>query len=364
MTVPLPVPGSLPEFQRMFPDEDACRKYLFAVRWPSGFRCPKCASETAWWRKDGRSVECERKHVTSATAGTVMHKTHLPLLTWFYGAFLTSTLTPGISALQFARQLGLSRYETAYVMLHKLRSGLVDPDRTPLRGRVQVDEALLGGETPGRPGRSHGAKAIVAVAVEIVGYQDTTGRKPGGGHVDRQLREGPPEQHARGDKPARRRERAGRVRLEVIPDASAATLEDFVSRHVAPGATVSTDGWSGYGGLEGLGYAHKVVKQSRKGKSTGQYLPMVHLVISNLKRTLLGTHKGAILPHHLPAYLNEFAYRFNRRFWKAPSFLRALGLSAAPRRPRLEYKRLYAVRKGGDWQHPNPRPSGVPKQTV
>lgn len=353
----LVVPNSLPDFQRMFPDEEACRKYLFQVRWPDGFRCPKCGSETAYWRKDGKSVECPNKHVTSATAGTVMHKTHLPLLTWFYGAFITSTLTPGISALQFAKQLGLTRYETAYIMLHKLRSGYVDPDREPLKGRVQVDEALIGGETPGHRGRSPEGKTLVAVAVEVVGYEDTTGRKPGG-HVDRQLKDGPPEAYAKGDKPAQRRQRAGRVRIAVIPDASASTLAAFVQKNVAAGATITTDGWAGYGGVSSLGYIHKVVKQSTKGKPTGKYLPMVHLVISNLKRTLLGTHKGAILPHHLPAYLNEFVYRFNRRFWKAPSFLRALGLSAAPKRPRLEYRKLYAVKKGGDWQHPNPRRIG------
>jgi transposase-like protein len=193
------------------------------------------------------------------------------------------------------------------------------------------------------------------IAVEVVNYQDTSGRRSTGGHADRTLKEGFPERHARGSKPPVSRKRAGRVRMAVIPDASAASLMPFVAQHVAPGSTIYTDGWPSYNGLGAAGYKHVVTKQSESGKSTDKYLPMVHVVISNLKRWLLGTYKGAVLPHHLPAYLNEFTYRFNRRFWKAPSFLRALGLSAAPSRPRLEYRKLYAVGKGGEWHHPNPR---------
>ena len=148
--------------------------------------------------------------------------------------------------------------------------------------------------------------------------------------------------------------RAGRVRMNVIPDASAETLVPWCELNIEAGALVITDGWPAYNDLEHLGYVHRRILQSRKGKKTGAYLPMIHLIVSNLKRWLLGTHKGAVLPHHLPAYLNEFTFRFNRRYWRGPAFHRALGLIAhAKKWP--EYDTLYSVAKGGvdAWIHPS-----------
>ena len=123
----LEVPTTLPEFSRMFPDEAACIAYLHRVRWPERFACPKCGDSRAYAIAGRGVVECRHGHQTSVTAGTILHRTKQPLLTWFYGAFLVSTLTPGISAVQFQRQLGIRRYETAFHMLHKLRAGIVYP---------------------------------------------------------------------------------------------------------------------------------------------------------------------------------------------------------------------------------------------
>ena len=166
---------------------------------------------------------------TSVTAGTVLHGTRTPLTQWFWAAYLVSTHTPGVSALQLQRQLGLSRYETAWMLLHKLRRAMVRPDRTPLQAKVEVDETYVGGPEVGlRGGRERGQKALVVAAVEVRG----TG--------------------------------SGRVRLAVVPDASGPALTGFVRAHVAPGAIVVTDGWQGYAPLAGLGYRHRPRTQRRR----------------------------------------------------------------------------------------------------
>lgn len=329
----LPAPTTLPEFDAMFPDEEACIEYLFLVRWGDGFVCPKCGDTHATVIKTRGLVECRRGHQTSVTAGTIMHRTKQPLRTWFYAAFLVTTLKPGISALQFQAQLGIKRNETAWNLLHKLRAGLVDPERTPLSGEVEVDEAYVGGVEEGRPGRGAVDKALVVVAVEVIRW----------------------EEEGKDGKPIKRM-RAGRARMTVIEHADSATLVPWVQKNVAPGSTVVTDGAAAYNPLTKLGYSLQKVFASRKGVKTGDYLPLVGLVTSNLKRVLIGTYKGAVRKHHLQAYLNEFVFRFNRRFWRGPAFLRALGLMVhAEDRP--EYDTLYGIREkeAGAWVHPNPR---------
>jgi len=167
-------------------------------------------------------------------------------------------------------------------MLHRLRSVLVRPGRDRLSGTVEVDETFIGGEEAGlRGGRARGKKLLVGVAVEV--------RQPRG---------------------------YGRCRMEILPDAPAGSLHLFLTRHVEPGATVITDGWMGYHGITGLGYAH--VRRSQRaararGEDPGKLLPGVHRVASLAKRWLLGTHQGSVEDTHLQSYLNEFCFRFNRR---------------------------------------------------
>lgn len=331
-----PGPRSLLEFQRLFASEEQCAEYLRNIRWPTGFVCPKCGSRTGYTLATRRVTECRNGHQISLTAGTGMHRSKLPLMLWFHAAYLVSTLTPGISALQLQKQLGITRYETAFQLLHKLRSALVAPDREPLHNEVEVDEGFIGGPEEGRPGRGAETKSLVICGVEIVRYT-----VPDPKHLDNP--------QARLEKM-----RAGRVRMNVVPDASAQTLIPWCELNIKEGSLVITDGWPAYNGLEKLGYTHRRILQSAKGKKTGAYLPMVHLIVSNLKRWLLGTHKGAVLPHHLPAYLNEFTFRFNRRYWRGPAFHRALGLIVhAQNWP--EYDALYGMvkRTPGAWVHPN-----------
>ena len=182
-----------------------------------------------------------------------------------------STHTPGISAVQLQRQLGISRYETAWLILQKLRRAMVAPEREPLKGEVEVDETLVGGRREGLRGsrQREGGKALVGVIVEVRGAG------------------------------------SGRLRLTALPDASRRTLTPWVAASVEPGATVHTDGWNGYGKLGGAGFDHRPILQLRGHADERKLLPRAHRAASNLKTWLQGTHRG-VSPDHLQVYLDEF----------------------------------------------------------
>ncbi|MGM9474194.1 IS1595 family transposase [Pseudarthrobacter sp. YS3] len=287
-------PRTILEFQARFADEQACLDYLFQCRWTEGFVCPRCKGRAAWpvaTRKIWQCTACD--YQVSMTAGTVLHKTHTPLHLWFWAAYLMTTGTPGISAVQLQRQLGLSRYQTAWTMLHKLRRAMTNPDRTLLAREVEVDECEVGGREPGRrSGRSLTAKAAeVIVAVEVRGQG------------------------------------SGRVRMKVIHDASGETLCGFVTHTVEPGAIVHTDGWTGYAPLARNGYDHRPRSQraAKREGNTDPVMPRVHRAISNFKSWLRGTHRS-VSSEHLQAYMDEFTFRYNRRGTPMAAFQTLLGL--------------------------------------
>lgn len=324
----LPFPGSLPEFQRLFPDDAACAAYLERARWPDGFTCPRCGGLGEPFRIATRPgvLTCRAcRRQSGLTVGTVMERTHTPLSVWFWAAYLLSSQTPGMSAVQFQRQLGLSRYETAFAILHKLRAGMVRPDQDRIGGlpetHVEVDETLVGGRTRGE-GRGVHHKTLVACAVEV------RHREPGTAQDKR--RDG---------------RYAGRVRLSVVPDRSSNSLNGFVESAVAPGALVVTDDWKGYNGLRNAGYDHHSIAACGEPEIPDEFLPLVHLVFSNLKTWLNGIHHG-VSEKHLQAYLNEFTFRFNRRFYPMNAFRSLLGIASGTVAP--TYEALYS----GDWQHP------------
>lgn len=302
-------PRTIVEFQQWFPDDEACSGYLFESRWPEGFRCPRCGHGHCWAVSKRRALlECAACHrQTSLTAGTVLHKTRTPLHLWFWAAYLMSTPTPGSSALQLQRQLGLGRYETAWMMLHKLRRAMINPEREPLTGQVEVDECFVGGVEAGlRGGRARGTKALVVVGVEARGAG------------------------------------SGRVRMAVVADASADTLTGFVRDNVASGATVHTDAWKGYRPLSRLGYDHQPRSQRAAraaGEDIDEILPRVHRAISNLKSWLQGTHRG-VSSEHLQVYLDEFCFRFNRRRTPMAAFQTLLGLQS--QQPPTTYRQIVA----------------------
>ena len=264
------------ELEASFSTEEACRAYLARLRWPTGFRCPRCGSEKAWpvrHRLECGGCGCQ----TSVTAGTIFQDTRTPLPVWFRAMWWVTTQKNGASALGLQRVLGLKSYETAWTWLHKLRRAMVRPGRDLLTGRVEVDECYVGGLEEDLPGRLNLQKALVVVAAQEDG--------PG----------------------------TGRIRMRQIIDASAASLVPFVQESVATGSIIHTDGWVGYLPLEGKGYQHDVTILKGNKKTPSELLPRVHRVISLLKRWLLGTHQGAVSHKHLDYYLDEFTFRFNRR---------------------------------------------------
>ena len=265
------------EFDRQFATEEACRAYVMRLRWPEGFRCPRCGDAGVWRASRGRLV-CRRcQHQTWITAGAIFHRSHAPLLVWFKAIWWMTSQKPGVSALGLQRVLGLGSYRTAWLMLHKLRRAMVRPGREPLEREVE-DEAYVGGAEVGVHGRETLTKALVAIAAEIRG---------------------------RG---------TGRIRLRHIPNASRETLTAFVQDSVAKGATVRTDGWGGYAMLPENGYRHRPrVPPAGDRAAATRMLPRVHRVASLLKTWLLGTHHGGGDAKHLQSYLDEFEFRFNRR---------------------------------------------------
>jgi transposase-like protein len=307
---------------------------LEGAKWPKGFVCPHCEEKGEPFRMATRTsvLTCRAcRKQTSLTVDTVMQRTHTPLTVWFWAAYLVSSMTPGMSAVQFQRQLGLTRYETAFQILHKLRAGMVRQGRDRIGGNlrrgdhVEVDETYIGGMLRGEGRGPHADdKTIVSAAVEV---RTRPAKK--------------------GDKPMRRGGRyAGRLRLEIVPDRSAKSLVGFVEKAVEPGAIVITDAAPAYNKLGMGGYAHLPVVEAGNPEVAEEYLPIVHLVFSNLKAWLQGTHHGRVEPQHLQAYLNEFTFRFNRRFYPFNAFRSLLGIGTNGEGP------TYAGIYEGTWKHP------------
>jgi transposase-like protein len=263
-------PKNLSELEERFGSDQACREYLFHLRWPEGYICPRCGHRKAWPMRDGwfRCAACDYK--CSITSGTIFEGTRKSLVLWFRAIWWVTSQKSGASAKSVQRILELGSYQTAWAWLHKLRRAMVRPGRDRLSGTVEVDETYIGGERPGKRGRGADGKALVAIAVE--------------------------------DKAAKK---IGRIRLSIIPDASSASLTLFAQQCVEKGSTVRTDDWPGYSNLRSIGCFHEVVKSTD--------LKIAHLGVSLLKRWLLGTHQGAVSHEHLNYYLDEFTFRFNRR---------------------------------------------------
>ena len=304
-------PRSLIAFQRRFPDEAACAAFLASLRWPDGFRCPACGGDRAWkletkpWTYECR--HCRRQ--TSVKAGTVMHASKLPLTAWFWAAYLMATHSNGISALQLQRQLGLGAYKSAWLLSTKLRQAMLDPDRNPLTGLIEIDETTLPHRTRQDPvaggrGRSREGKMAVIGAVEIVGN-------------------GP-----------------GRIRLAPIANYSAASLHAFIAANVASRAKLKTDGWAAYPGAPEVAHEPHVIGPM----AAHIVLPWTHRVFANLKRWALGVYHG-LRKKHLQAYLDEFVFRFNRRRSR-PAAFRSL-LAIACRVKPATYKMLIAPEAEG-----------------
>jgi len=277
-------PKNQMEFEDWFSTEEKCRDYLISLKWSGGFVCDGCRGETYWNKNRGRIVcrKCRREHYL--LADTIFQSSHKPLHLWFRAMWWMLGEKNGVSALGLQSVLGLGSYRTAWLWLHKLRRAMVVPGRDLLSGSVEVDETFIGGEHSGKRGRGAEGKALVVVGAEVKGKV------------------------------------IGRIRLQVIPNARGDSLMGFITTHIEKGSSISTDGWTGYLGLKEAGYSHNIYKMSA---SVGEeiQLPNVHKIASLLKRWLMGTHQGGIQHKHLPYYLDEYTFRFNRRNSKSRGLL-------------------------------------------
>ena len=271
-------PNTYREFVEMFPDDTACAAYLAKLRWPKGFICPACKQASIPWNANRNRLICPIcRHQTSVTTGTIFDKTRTQLKTWFEAAWHVSTAKNGMSAKTLERTIGIN-YKVAWMMLHRFRVAMVNNERSQLSGIVEVDESFVGGEEQGGKRGRGTDKSIVVIAVEI--------KQPKG---------------------------FGRVRMRHIPDSSGNSLVPFICDMIAPGSVVRTDGWKGYNRVTDHGYQREIVVQSSSGDPAHVSMPGVHRIASLLKRWILGTHQGSVLPLHLQSYLEEFTFRFNRR---------------------------------------------------
>jgi len=302
-------PTSMAEMEKRFVTKEACQNYLAGLRWPSGYVCPRCASVKGWKMENGLILCAGCRRQQSVTAGTVFQDSHMPLPTWFRAMWLICANKNGMSTQNLQRLLGLRSYNTAWLCLHKLRRAMVRPGRECLSGVVEADETYVGGPKEGKRGRGAFGKQIVFIAAEVRGHK------------------------------------VGRIRLSHISDVSGATLVPTVSEAVAVGATVRTDGWKGYNGVTAAGYEHEVAVEDSE-ELAEITLPKCHLVISLLKRWILGTLQGNVGKDHLQDYLNEFTFRFNRRNAKNRSLL------------------FYRLAQQAVVTAPNPRSKIVPPQDV
>jgi len=269
-------PKTLSEFESRFSSDEACRDYLYPLRWPKGFRCPHCGHVKAWPIGTVMYQCTHCNYQVSVIAGTIFHGTHKSLMIWFRAIWWLVGQKNGASALGLKNILGLGSYRTAWAWLHKLRRAMVTPNRDRLGGAIEVDETYIGGEKPGKRGRGAAGKARVVIAAEIDGR------------------------------------RIGRIRLRCVPDASGESLEGAVQEAVKEKSVIRTDAWKGYNRLSRLGYIHEIIRDETTEPGE-DLLPYCHRVAALLKRWLLGTHQGAVSHEHLDYYLDEFTFRFNRR---------------------------------------------------
>ncbi len=327
--------SSIIDFQNRFRDDTSCARFLFEKRWPGGFICPKCGNgRVSLLRSRAHTLEClDCGRQTSAPAGTVMHRSKLPLTVWFWAAHLMATHSNGMSALQLKNQLGIS-YRAAWLLTQKLRRSMVDPEREPLEGVVEIDQT----EMPFRDAQSYlnpdkSGKILVIGAVEVMDRTRKQRQKPlkiGAKYLDTL---------------------SGRIRLQAIPSNQAKHIHHFVRANIKPGATLLSDGHQSYLNLKEYRHDPRVV-----GTIAGHVvLPWIHRVFSLMKRWGLGTYHG-LRRRHIDTYLNEFVFRYNRRFYRHISFETILGLAAKlPPITRWDIIGRVNPRKGRKPKRLNPR---------
>lgn len=282
-------PKTWDQFLDWFPDDESCRRYLEDIRWKQGFVCPGCGEGgVAFQGTRGRWICRHCRRQSTVTAGTIFDKTRTPLRSWLAAMWYVVNQKQGVNALGLQRVLGLGSYQTAWAMLHRLRRAMIRPGRERLHGLVEVDECWVGPSPPNALRltkkkqqlieKRKAQRMIVMVAIEI--------KEPKG---------------------------FGRIRLQRVTNKSEKAVLPFVMEVVEPGSVVRTDGSAAYRKLDKRGYRREETVIAGAEDPAHVIMPGVHRVASLLKRWLLGTHQGAVRPEQLDYYLDEFAFRFNRR---------------------------------------------------
>lgn len=261
-----------------FADEQSCVDYLERLRWPHGFVCPHCGEMNAWRTARRGLLMCAGcGKQTSVTAGTIFHRSHTPLATWFSAIWFVCASKNGVSASTLQQILGFGSYETAWAWLHKLRRAMVRPERDLLSGTVELDVTMVGGRTKGGDGAGTN-KIPVMVAVEV------------------------------GEEGA-----LGRVRLARSESQNSTEMLDFAKRVIQPESHIRTDGAKNLRKLSNMGFTHEYHVMMTAKEAAHELMPGVHLVASLLKRWVAGTLHHGITRDHLDYYLDEYTFRFNRR---------------------------------------------------
>lgn len=280
---------SLEEFQEKFCTEAACQEHLFQMRWPEGYKCPRCGHERYYVHGPRHLYECKAcRYQASLTAGTIFHRTRTPLKTWFWVIFLMARPKSGISMLSLQRMLKIKTYKTIWTMGHKIRKAMADRDADyQLGGLVEMDDSYFGGPKPGKRGRGAAGKATVVVSVE------DRGRK------------------------------AGFAKMHKVDNVRSDTIRPIADNGFAEGTVARTDGLRAYeAAFRDSSHQHDAVLVG-SGKEAPKLLPWVHTLLSNIKGNIRGVYKG-VHHKHLQRYLDEFCYRHNRRFWEDQLFGRLL----------------------------------------
>lgn len=290
------------QFQKRFSREDFCLKHLVKLRWPDGFVCPRCGHDKAGFHSKRKLLQCKGcRYQASATAGTIFHRTKIPLRKWFWFIFLISSQKTGVSIQGLQRLLGIKSYKTAWTMAHKVRKAMADRDASyQLANLVEMDDSYFGPSGRGQRGRGSKGKVPVVVAVE------NRGKKP------------------------------GFAAMRVVDNLKSAHIAHFAQSKIKEQQTVRTDGYVSYYCLSGYGYELDM-RIVGNGPNASKELPWVHTLIANVKSMLRGAHHG-VSHKYLQRYLDEFCYRFNRRYWPSQLFNRLL--KAALVTPAVTYAEL------------------------
>jgi transposase-like protein len=267
---------SIFEFQEKFPDEASCLKYLSELKWKKGFECPKCSNKRYGKGQRKYIRKCTMcNHQVSPTSGTLFHKVKFPILKAFYIVYYVSTSKKGIASTELSRKLGL-RQKTCWLFKRKVMEAMSSSGKNPLTERVEVDETVVGGNEKGVRGRKNKNKKIVVIGIE------------------------------------KKNKGVSRMYGKVINNSGSKEIKKFFSHYVDEKAIIKTDKWRGYNPLKKQ-YPRLAQKSSKGGKN----FPELHRTIMNFKGWLRGMHHQV---KHLQAYLNEYAYRFNRQLMKENIF--------------------------------------------